>query len=39
LEGTLAAQVLGQAAGVSGVRVHDVLAARRAADVAQAILA
>lgn len=37
-EGTLAAHVLAQAAGASMVRVHDVVAARRAIDVAHAIL-
>lgn len=38
LEGTLAAQVLLQAAGVRILRVHDVLAAKRASLVAAAIL-
>lgn len=39
LEGTLAAQVLAQASGVGLIRAHDVIAARRAIDVAAAILA
>lgn len=38
LEATLAAQVLAQAAGVRMIRAHDVKAARRAIDVAAAIL-
>jgi dihydropteroate synthase len=38
LEGTLAVQVLAQAAGVKIVRTHDVLAARRAVEVAAAVL-
>jgi dihydropteroate synthase len=38
LEGTLAAQTLAQALGVKVLRVHDVLAARRAVSVASAIL-
>ena len=38
LPGTLAAQVLGQAAGVRIVRAHDVKEARQAIDVAGAIL-
>lgn len=39
LEGTLAAQVLAQAAGARMIRAHDVRSARRAIDVAAAILA
>lgn len=39
LEGTLAAQVLAQASGARLIRAHDVRAARRAIDVAAAILA
>jgi len=39
LEGTLAAQVLAQAAGVRMIRAHDVRATRRAIEVAAAILA
>lgn len=38
LPGTLAAQVLAQAAGAAVLRVHDVIEARRACDVAAAIL-
>jgi dihydropteroate synthase len=38
LEGTLAAQTLAQAAGARIIRTHDVLAARRAIDLAAAIL-
>ncbi len=38
LPGTLAAQVLAQAAGARIIRAHDVKEARRAIDVAQAIL-
>jgi dihydropteroate synthase len=38
LEGSLAAQVLAQAQGAKVLRVHDVRAARRAAEVAAAIL-
>lgn len=38
LEGTLAAQVLAQAAGVRIIRAHDVLSARRAIDLAAAVL-
>lgn len=37
-EGTLAVQTLAQAAGVRMIRAHDVLAARRAIDVAGAVL-
>jgi dihydropteroate synthase len=39
LEGSLAAQVLAQAKGAQIIRVHDVLQARRAMDMASAILA
>ncbi len=38
LEGTIAASVLGIANGANIIRVHDVKAARRAADVADAVL-
>ncbi len=38
LEGTIAASVLGIANGANIIRVHDVKPARRAADVADAIL-
>lgn len=38
LEGTLAAHVLAQTRGAKMIRAHDVLAARRAIDVAHAIL-
>ena len=38
LEGTIAANVLGVAAGVDLVRVHDVLANKRAVQMADAIL-
>ena len=38
LEGTISASVLGIANGANIIRVHDVKAARRAADVADAIL-
>jgi dihydropteroate synthase len=38
LEGTIAASVLGIANGANIIRAHDVKAARRAADVADAIL-
>lgn len=38
LEGTLAAQVLAQSMGAKVIRAHDVKAARRAIDVAAAIL-
>lgn len=38
LEGTLAAQVLAQAAGAKIIRAHDIKATRRAMDMAAAIL-
>ncbi|MFZ4506525.1 MAG: dihydropteroate synthase [Fimbriimonas sp.] len=39
LEGSLAAQTVGQIQGAAMLRVHDVLAARRAVDATAAILA